>query len=99
MDRVLPFACPYHANPRMHCYVYKSSLRAETYVFLRDRDATHRLPMDLGHALGNLEFIMELELTPGRRLARIDADDLRAALDQRGFHIQFPPGEPLHNAG
>ncbi|HEX7770144.1 MAG TPA: YcgL domain-containing protein [Dokdonella sp.] len=83
----------------MNCYVYKSSTRADTYVFLRERDATGLLPHELVRALGTLVFVMELAITPGRRLARIDAEDLRTALVERGFHIQFPPDDHPHNAG
>lgn len=81
----------------MHCYVYKSSSKAKTYVFLRERDATQVLPRELASALGELEFVMDLELTPERRLARIDVATLRAALSERGFYIQLPPGEWQHN--
>lgn len=81
----------------MHCYVYKSSSKAETYVFLRERDATQVLPRELASAIGELSFVMDLELTPERRLARIDVATLRAALAERGFHIQLPPSEWQHN--
>jgi uncharacterized protein YcgL (UPF0745 family) len=83
----------------MHCFVYKSSSKAETYVFLRERDAFRVLPRELALRLGELVFVMDLELEPGRRLARIDADTLRAALVERGFHIQLPPGEWERNGG
>ena len=81
----------------MRCYVYKSSSKAETYVFLRERDATRVLPHELASALGELAFVMDLELTPERRLARIDVATLREALAERVFHIQLPPGEWQHN--
>jgi uncharacterized protein len=81
----------------MHCFIYKSSSKAGTYVFLRERDATQLLPRELALTLGELVFVMELELTPERRLARIDAATLRTALAERGFHIQLPPGEWRHN--
>lgn len=83
----------------MHCYVYKSSSKAGTYVYFRERDATHVLPPELALALGELVFVMELELTPQRRLARLDVATLRAALSERGFHIQLPPGEWQVSAG
>ena len=81
----------------MHCFIYKSSSKAGTYVFLRERDATQLLPRELALTLGELVFVMELELTPERRLARIDAATLRTALAERGFLIQLPPGEWRHN--
>ncbi|RYD15897.1 MAG: YcgL domain-containing protein [Lysobacteraceae bacterium] len=75
----------------MQCFVYRSSARADTYVFLRGRDDSGVLPRELAAALGPLVFVLELELVPGRRLARIGADELRDALVERGFHVQFPP--------
>lgn len=77
----------------MQCFVYRSSARADTYVFLRGRDDSSVLPRELAAALGPLVFVLELELVPGRRLARIGADELRDALVERGFHVQFPPRE------
>ncbi|MDH5835182.1 YcgL domain-containing protein [Luteimonas kalidii] len=83
----------------MHAYVYKSQRKAETYVYLAARDAFDRLPEPLRTQLGPLEFVLDVALTPGRRLAREDAGDVRANLAARGFHLQFPPGrvaDPMH---
>lgn len=77
----------------MICFVYKTSSKADTYVYLRERDDGRALPLELARALGALAFVMQLELTPERRLARTDVTTLRANLLERGFHIQFPPGE------
>jgi len=79
----------------MRCYVYKSRRRAETYLFLAQRDDFARLPEDLRGLLGELDFTFEFELTPGRKLIRGDGDAVRANLADRGFHIQFPPPDAL----
>ena len=75
----------------MQAYVYKSLKKAETYVYLSARDAFARLPEPLRTQLGTLQFVMELALTPERRLAREDAAVVRENLAARGFHVQFPP--------
>ena len=75
----------------MHAYVYKSHRRADTYVFLAERDGFERLPEPLRTQLGRLSFVLEVELTPGRRLAREDPATVRENLVARGFHLQFPP--------
>lgn len=75
----------------MQCFVYRSERRQETYVYLRERDAFTLLPADIATLLGPLAFVLEVTLDPGRRLAREDADVVRANLAARGFHIQFPP--------
>lgn len=75
----------------MHAYVYKSLRKADTYVYLAERDAHDALPEPLRAQLGGLEFVLEVELTPERRLARVDAAQVREALASRGFFIQVPP--------
>ena len=79
----------------MRCYVYKSRRRADTYLFLAQRDDFARVPEDLRATLGELVFAFEFDLTPGRKLARGDGEAVRANLADRGFHLQFPPPEVL----
>jgi uncharacterized protein YcgL (UPF0745 family) len=75
----------------MHAYVYKSLSKTDTYVYLAARDAFDRLPEPLRGTLGGLQFVLDVELSAQRRLAREDPDVVRANLAARGFHIQFPP--------
>lgn len=79
----------------MKCWIYRSGARPGTYVYLRERDAFGLLPAALGGALGVLAFVMELELTPERRLAQADARVVLDNLAGAGFHVQFPPDESL----
>ena len=75
----------------MHAYVYKSQRKADTFVYLATRDDFARLPEPLRTQLGELAFVLEVALTPERKLAREDAEVVRTNLTARGFHIQFPP--------
>ena len=75
----------------MQAYVYKSLRKADTYVYLGARDDFACLPEPLRTQLGNLQFVMDLALTPERKLAREDAAVVRENLVTRGFHLQFPP--------
>jgi uncharacterized protein YcgL (UPF0745 family) len=79
----------------MKCFVYRSARRAETYVYLREQDAFGLLPAALAEQLGTLSLVLELELGPGRRLAREDPEVVRGNLAAQGFHLQLPPPEPL----
>jgi len=79
----------------MHAYVYKSLRKADTYVFLATRDDFSCLPAPVLGALGALQFVLEVELTPERQLARGDATEVRANLSARGFHLQVPPSAAL----
>ena len=75
----------------MHAYVYKSLKKADTYLYLAKRDDFAGLPEPLRAQLGSLQFVLEVALTPERRLARENPDVVRSNLASRGFHLQFPP--------
>lgn len=75
----------------MQAFVYRSPRKADTYVFLRDRDAFEVLPEALRQQFGALQFVLQVELTPQRTLAREDPEVVRRNLAERGFHVQFPP--------
>lgn len=75
----------------MQAYVYKSQRKADTFVYLAVRDDFACLPEPLRTQLGPLGFVLEVALTPDRKLARGDAAVVRGNLAAHGFHIQFPP--------
>ncbi len=75
----------------MQAYVYKSQRKPDTFLYLARRDDFDSVPAPLREPLGALDFVLEVALTPERRLAREDAAVVRRNLVERGFHIQFPP--------
>ena len=75
----------------MLAYVYKSLKKADTYVYLSARDDFARLPEPLRTQLGALQFVLEIALTPERKLAMEEPAVVRENLAMRGFHVQFPP--------
>jgi uncharacterized protein len=75
----------------MQAYVYKSQRKAETYLYLAARDDFACLPEPLRAQLGGLQFVLEVALTPERKLARVDPTVVRTNLAAQGFHLQFPP--------
>lgn len=79
----------------MLAYVYKSQKRADSYVYLAARDDFTRLPEPLRSQLGRLQFVLEVALTPERKLARENPLQVMENLAARGFHLQFPPSAAL----
>jgi uncharacterized protein len=77
----------------MQCFVYKSLRRADTFLYVGRRDDFEAVPAPLRERLGQLHFVLELELHPQRRLARVEAGSLIQALAERGFYLQLPPNE------
>ena len=72
-------------------WIYRSSKRLETYVYLPEADEFSQLPEPLRLAMGKLEFVMELDLYPGRKLARATAEAVLEAIEDKGFYLQMPP--------
>jgi len=79
---------------RLHCSVYKSLRKQDMYLYVTDEQVLERLPDGLTRLLGKLERVMDLDLHPGRRLARGDVMAVMRSLRVQGFHLQLPPVEP-----
>lgn len=75
----------------MQCFVYKSLRKADTYVYLRNADGFEVLPGPIAEQLGALGFVIEIELSAQRKLARENVDVVMVNLDTQGYHLQFPP--------
>ncbi len=75
----------------LHCFIYKSIRKAETYLFLLKENDFSEVPARLLNALGEVEKVMDIELTPDRKLARGNARQIMNDLRQTGFHLQLPP--------
>ncbi|MBB85809.1 MAG: hypothetical protein CMP06_00680 [Xanthomonadales bacterium] len=75
----------------MKCTVYRSRRHDELYVFVTGDMPADELPVSLRRLTGPLEQAMELELTPERRLARVDVNAVLAGLEASGYYVQMPP--------
>lgn len=75
----------------MHCAIYKCRKQNTTYLYIERIGDFSRLPAQLLQYLGPLEFVMELELHPARRLAHADTLQVRALLQSQGYYLQLPP--------
>lgn len=75
----------------MKCVVYKGSRKQDTYLYIECEDDFGRVPEALLDMLGSLQRVMALELTPERRLAQADPDQVRRLLREQGYYLQLPP--------
>jgi len=77
----------------MKCSVVRSSLKDFTYIYLLAGQDFDDLPAELKQVFGKPEFVMDLELTPQRKLALEDIDKVMQNLFEQGYHLQLPPQE------
>jgi uncharacterized protein len=75
----------------MKCTVYRCSRQDAMYLYLREGIAPESLPEGLRQRAGALVQVMDLELSPERRLARVDTASVMAALEKTGWFLQLPP--------
>lgn len=75
--------------------VYKSSKKADTYLYLPKRDDFSLVPKALIEMFGKPIFVMLVPLMKRSSVALIDSKKLQAELEQHGFYLQIPP--PVDN--
>ena len=45
------------------------------------------------HSFGKPVAVFTMILTADKKLARVNVDDVRAAIDEQGFYLQMPPAK------
>ena len=84
----------------MHCNIYKSSKKEEMYLYVArpailneddNSDPLDILSDALRTAFGRATFVMHLELSETRKLARVNVLHVMDSLQTKGFFIQVPP--------
>ena len=75
----------------MKCYVYKSLIKSDTYIYLDKKDNFQKIPSKLLAIFGKPEFVLQFDLTKGRKLAIADSEQVLANLLEQGYYLQIPP--------
>ncbi len=76
---------------QISCWIYRSNRKEEMYLYLSNKDDLEEVPDDLQKRLGELDFVMQLELSEQRQLARADVSEVMKALCDEGYYLQMPP--------
>lgn len=75
----------------MQCYIYKSTKKEELYLYLNKQDDFSSVPEAILKSIGQPEYVMQLEITPERKLARENPVAVIKGIKENGFFIQMPP--------
>jgi uncharacterized protein YcgL (UPF0745 family) len=75
----------------MLCFIYKSLKKEHLYLYVDKKDDFSKVPEALFNSFGKMDFVMELELMPERKLAKEDAEKVLDSLSGRGYFVQLPP--------
>ncbi len=77
----------------IECHIYKTKKKAELYLYLAEEDNFDVVPKDILGYFGTPEKAMVIELSPERKLARVDVNEVLKSLKTNQFFIQMPPLE------
>jgi uncharacterized protein YcgL (UPF0745 family) len=77
------------------CKVYRSDRKTDTYLYLAADMTFDELPQTLRRTFGEPVFVMDLLLSPDRKLARVDVARVLNDLEEQGFSLQLPPRLPI----
>jgi uncharacterized protein len=80
----------------MQCFIYKSLKKDYLYLYITQQDDFSKVPDALLEHFGKMEFVMDMELSPERKLAREDAGKVIDSLKDQGFFVQLPPQKETH---
>lgn len=80
-----------NTNDTINCWIYKSVRKGEMYLYLTEEDVFDDVPEILLTSFGERDFVMELELSPQRKLARADVSAVIKALKEDKYYLQMPP--------
>ncbi|MBF7072506.1 YcgL domain-containing protein [Glaciecola sp. MH2013] len=75
------------------CAVYKSPKKADTYLYLANKDKFDAVPQALLETFGKPKFVMLVPLTKPRKIGKISSDEMIETLQSKGFYLQLPPKE------
>ena len=81
----------------MQCVVFRCSRKEEMYLYLPHQEDEIQMISDLSEDLlkltGELVKVIDLELTPKRKLARVNVEDVIASLKEKSYYLQMPPND------
>lgn len=70
--------------------VFRSSLKADTYLYVRRGQDWNELPEPLREIFGKPAPALDLVLTPERKLARTTGREVLEAIREKDYYLQLP---------
>lgn len=70
-------------------YVYKSSKKLRTYLYVSERDNFAKIPGGLMEAFGTPKFMMVFALSKHDQLPKVSPQELEEALSSKGYLLRI----------
>jgi sucrose-6-phosphatase len=75
------------------CAIYRSQKKTGSYLYVENEDDFSQVPTKLLEMLGELEFVMRLELHSGTPLAQAEVHEVMNLLRENGYFLQLSSRE------
>lgn len=75
----------------MLCTIYKSSKKAQTYLFVNNRNDFSDVPDALMVVFGTPTLVTVMNLAEKEKLALADIHKVKESLSDKGYYLQLPP--------
>lgn len=89
----------YTSNVKRFCSVFKSSKKKEMYIYVDRKYDLATLPETLMSVFGEPVHVLDMILTPEKKLARVEALKVLESITEQGFYLQMPPAHDQDVAG
>jgi uncharacterized protein YcgL (UPF0745 family) len=73
------------------CSIYRCSKKEGMYLYVDKKIGLEKIPEALMRQVGQTELAMTLLIDSNKKLARANAADVLASIDEKGFYLQMPP--------
>ena len=73
--------------------IYRSPRRDEMYLYVNKQDKLKKVPEALIQSFGTAGHVLDMLLTPERKLARVETEKVMEAIREKGFYLQMPPAQ------
>ncbi|MRI32365.1 hypothetical protein EOPP23_05130 [Endozoicomonas sp. OPT23] len=73
--------------------IFKSSKKNEMYLYVNKKDQLKQVPDALMTVFGSAVHVMDMLLTPERKLARAETEQVLTDIEEKGFYLQMPSAE------
>ena len=77
----------------MICSVYKSLRKMDYYLFVEQGKKFECVPETLLKMLGNLEFVMDIDLDQREKLSQADPKEVIQLILDQGYFLQMPENQ------
>ena len=79
----------------MQCFVYKGDRKADTYLYITREGDFSDVPQTLLKLMGELEFVLSVDLAQRDKLAQADIETVSVQLKSQGYFVQLPPSDHI----